>query len=108
MGAPEAELGQDVIGVADEVAVGEEQELDDVPNGVGVACRGVARRRGGRTVDGWKIYVSHIDIFPAGRYRKGASRRRDFRNERLVSAGPGTGTVIALAAQARSHGAAET
>jgi hypothetical protein len=30
------------------------------------------------------------------------------RNEWIVSAGPRTGTVIALAAQARSHGAAET
>jgi hypothetical protein len=29
-------------------------------------------------------------------------------NEWLVSAGPRTGTVIALAAQARSHGAAES
>ncbi len=35
---------------------------------------------GGGCVDGWKIYVSHIDIFPVGRYRKGL-RANGFRHE---------------------------
>jgi hypothetical protein len=49
-----------------------------------------------------------LTYFPLVVTEKGLRDERDFRNERLVSAGPGTGTVIALAAQARSHGAAET
>jgi hypothetical protein len=32
MGAAEAELRKHMIGVADEVAIGEEQELDDIPD----------------------------------------------------------------------------
>ena len=32
MGAAEAELGEHLVGVADEIAVGEEQQLDDVPD----------------------------------------------------------------------------
>jgi hypothetical protein len=48
-----------------------------------------------------------LTYFPLAVTEKG--RRDDgFRNERIVSAGPGTGTVIALAMQERSHGAAET
>jgi hypothetical protein len=34
VGAAEAELRQHVVGIADEVAIGEEQQLDDVPDGL--------------------------------------------------------------------------
>ena len=30
MGAPEAVIGEDAVGVADEIPIGEEQELDEV------------------------------------------------------------------------------
>src|SRR6266545_3691666 len=32
MGAAEAEFHQDVVGIADEIAIGEKQQLDDVPD----------------------------------------------------------------------------
>jgi hypothetical protein len=38
MGAPETEFRQHVVGIADEVAIGEEQELDDVPDRLVPAC----------------------------------------------------------------------
>ena len=46
MGAAEAELVQHLVGIADEIAIGEEQKLDDVPDRLG--RRG--RRAGGRTL----------------------------------------------------------
>jgi len=45
MGAAEAELGQHFIGIADEVAIGEEQELDEVK--IGLAGRGLDRSLAG-------------------------------------------------------------
>ena len=44
MRAPETELGQHVVGIADEVAIGEEQELDDVPGGLGRAGAALCAR----------------------------------------------------------------
>src|SRR5262245_44471722 len=38
MSAPEIEFRQHVVGIADEVAIGEEQELDDVPDRLVPAC----------------------------------------------------------------------
>ncbi len=66
VGAAEAELGEDGIGVAREIAVGEEQQLDDREQA------GVGRRRGvalpwlGRreeTAQRVGVYVSHVDLF---------------------------------------------
>ena len=48
VGAPEAELRQHVVGIADEVAIGEEQELDDVPDRL---VRHVPRGLAGGTTD---------------------------------------------------------
>ena len=45
MGAAEAELGQHLVRVADEIAIGEKQQLDDVPDRLGRAPR-VARALG--------------------------------------------------------------
>ena len=52
MGPPEVEFGQHVVGIADEVAVGEEQKLDDVPD-----------RLGGR---GARLGLGHGRAGPAG------------------------------------------
>ena len=47
MGAAEAELFEHVVGIAHEVAVGEEQELDHVPDRlIGGPRRGIRRARG--------------------------------------------------------------
>ena len=43
--APEAQLRQHVVGVADEVAIGEEQKLDDVPDGLIAAARPLGARK---------------------------------------------------------------
>jgi len=57
----EAEGLELIVGIADEIAVGEEQQLDDVPAQIGVARRGAARLSG--TCGGTReIYVSHIDV----------------------------------------------
>src|SRR5450755_4795587 len=66
MGAPEAELGEHLVRIADEIAIGEKQQLDDVPDRLGMRrCRaralGQAVGRGGDL--GAHIYVSHVDIF---------------------------------------------
>ena len=41
--AAEAELGQHLVGIADEVAIGEEQELDEVPARLAVPARQLGR-----------------------------------------------------------------
>src|ERR1700730_2210946 len=46
VGAPEVELGQGIIGLADKVSVGEEQKLDNVPDGLKVRSRVIG---GGRS-----------------------------------------------------------
>src|SRR5450759_2410188 len=66
MGTPEGELGEHLVRIADEIAIGEEQQLDDVPDRLGRRRRGAralgqAARRGGNL--GAHIYVSHVDIF---------------------------------------------
>src|ERR1700737_3989092 len=64
MGAAKSKRLQHMIGVADKVPVGKEQELDDVP--AQARARGAADRsfrplgRIRRSI--WKIYVSHVDI----------------------------------------------
>ena len=53
MRAAEAELGQHVVGIADEVAIGEEQKLDDVPDRlVRHVPRGLRRRTADRLQSG--------------------------------------------------------
>ena len=66
MGAAEGELAEHLVRVADEIAIGEKQQFDDVPD----RLRGRRRRRGAshRALGkggglGVHIYVSHIDIF---------------------------------------------
>ena len=51
MGPPEAELGQHVVGIPDEVPIGEEQELDDVP--YGLVPTGSALPAGSRSICDW-------------------------------------------------------
>ena len=68
MGAAEAQFEQHLVRIADEIAIGKKQQLDDVPDRV----RGRYRRRTGRCAIGHTragrgdiihIYVSHVDIF---------------------------------------------
>jgi hypothetical protein len=65
MRPPEPENLQLMIGVADEIAIGKEQKLDDIPAQIagplsGGSRFGRPRIRVGRRVG--EIYVSHIDI----------------------------------------------
>src|SRR5579875_1517298 len=59
------ERPQHLVGVADEIAIGEEQQLDDVPHRL--AGRGLRRNRalGQSGIGGLGLhsYVSHVDIF---------------------------------------------
>src|SRR5262249_25666540 len=50
MRAAEADLGERIVRIADEVPVSEEQKLDDVPNRLALAPRALSRR--GRTIGG--------------------------------------------------------
>jgi hypothetical protein len=67
---PKVELRERIVRIGDKVPVGKEQKLDDVPNGLKLILSAIARGSGRTPLDGWKIYVSHIDIFLAGRYRE--------------------------------------
>ena len=60
MGAAEAVVGEDAVGVADEVAIGEEQQLDQV---VGRLARRGCRRSpaDGRRVAAW-VTVGSADL----------------------------------------------
>ena len=79
VGTAEAECGQCLVGIPDEIAVGEKQELDQIPDGF-AAATGRRRFCGMRMVanlrhwhDGMAPkggYVSHIDIFLEDCYRK--------------------------------------
>src|SRR6516164_636889 len=65
MGAAEAEGFELMVGVADEIAVGEEQQFDDIPAQIALARGWRARVRSSRisACHGVReIYVSHIDI----------------------------------------------
>ena len=57
VGAAEAELGEHRVGVPDEVAIGEEQKLDQIPERLPFVPD-LARPDGDV-----QIYVSHVDIF---------------------------------------------
>ena len=57
MSAPEAELRQDLVGVADEIAIGKEEQLDQIPERLRLVPD-FARPDGDV-----QIYVSHVDIF---------------------------------------------
>jgi hypothetical protein len=59
MGAAEAELRQDLVGVADEVAIGKEEQLDQIPERLRL-MPDFTRPHGDV-----QIYVSHVDIFLA-------------------------------------------
>src|SRR5690348_441860 len=63
MGAAEAELRQHLVRIADEVAIGEEQKLDDVPDGLSGRSRPLGGVAWGVHKLGPPIYVSHVDIF---------------------------------------------
>ena len=56
--AAEAELGQDVVGIADEVAIGEEQELDEVPDRLGRTAGAGSRRATGAVRQAGYIFMS--------------------------------------------------
>jgi hypothetical protein len=61
MGPAEAESLQLLVGIADEIAIGEEQQLDDIPAQIAsIACR---RPWLGSVLRGSReIYVRHIDV----------------------------------------------
>src|SRR5262249_17561145 len=64
--ATEAQLEEHFVRIADEIAVGKKQQLDDVPNGFGWAAgpaRPLRHAVLGRCCLGTQIYVSHVDIF---------------------------------------------
>ena len=64
MRAAEAELLQHMVRVGDEVPVGEEQQLDEVPDRLACgAARSPACGEPDTPASREKIYVSHIDIF---------------------------------------------
>jgi hypothetical protein len=61
VGAPKRQLGQDVIGIANEVPVSKKQKLYDVPHR---RWRwGIAGLRTRLDLERRQIYVSHVDIF---------------------------------------------
>jgi hypothetical protein len=95
VGAAEAETLEDVVGVAHEIAIGEEQELDQVDHGLGTGASTGSRRvrraaralRGGgvrlvEAVRGRDIYVSHVDFFRYDRYREVPQDERIVRQRR--------------------------
>jgi hypothetical protein len=64
MGAPETKLQEHLVGVTDEVTVGEKQQLNDVPNGLPRrSTRRTAFCAPRRPQRLYHIYVSHVDIF---------------------------------------------
>src|SRR5262249_24403646 len=67
--AAEPELGQHLVGVADEISVGKEQKLNQVPRRLGALVGNVRLGRG--RPEGRHIYVSHIDIFRFDCYPRG-------------------------------------
>src|SRR5271166_5722075 len=84
MCASEAEFGEHLVRVADEVPIGEKEELDQVPDRLG--RRGVRRSPG---LDCSHIYVSHVDIFQNDCYAITRPRERIVRSStRDVGADP--------------------
>ena len=84
MRPPEAVVGEDPVGVADEVAIGEEQQLDEVVGRLlgerraGALPRRMRRRAcGSGTSSASAIYVSHVDIFQADCYSSRPSARNE-------------------------------
>ena len=90
MGAAEAELGQHLVGVADEIAIGEEQQLDDVPDrlgaGAGAAAPPGARpgRRPARQVLALKFMSAMLTYF-GFMLQKHRLRRKDRTETALFS-----------------------
>src|SRR5262249_56719241 len=93
----EAEFGQYLVRIADEVAVGEKQELDQVERRR-VPVPGFGRDQMARR--GFETYVSHVDIFLVFCYgnemlcetivRTGSNRRNHFSwlNTALIDSSP--------------------
>src|SRR5262249_25640759 len=75
MRAAEAEFGQDLVGIADEVAIREKKEFNDIPDGFTGLPRFAGFRLGG-SARGERIYVSHIDIFRFDCYQWQCFRER--------------------------------
>ena len=65
MGPAEAERLQLLVGIADEIAIGEEQQLDDIPAQI-ASSRSIGPSLARPSIRAWqsclKIYVSHIDV----------------------------------------------
>src|SRR5262249_23308269 len=93
MRAPEAEAGERLVGIADEIPVGEKQELDQVPDRLLQAAIG-SRVDRGRVVAG-NNYVSHVDIFGFDCYSGRAV------HERIVRAQPGSHGLVLRASPNR-------
>src|SRR4029079_16865111 len=65
MRSAETEYLEFMVGIADEIAVGGEQQLDDIPAQTGIARGGgarVGRPRFGGGLGTREVYVSHIDV----------------------------------------------
>jgi hypothetical protein len=61
-----------MVGITDEVAVGEEQQLDDVPAQIPRLRSGLHRL--GRRNRAFEIYVRHVDVSWFQCYKKGKLR----------------------------------
>jgi hypothetical protein len=74
MGAAKADLGEDAVRLGDEIAVGEEQRLDE-PAWIGLAFARAGSGNSGRSGPGarsWRSlkYVSHADLFALACWRE--------------------------------------
>jgi hypothetical protein len=76
MRAAEPEFLQHVVGVGDEVPVGKEQKLDQVPHRLALAGRAAGLGSTREACITRKNYVSHIDIFRFDCYSKARFRER--------------------------------
>src|SRR4029079_15650469 len=70
------ELRQDMVRIANEVPVGKEQKLDNVPNRLAVGNRFGELGRTGLAFNSGQIYVSHVDIFRLVCYSQDHERER--------------------------------
>ncbi len=101
--AAEAELGQHVVRIADEVAIGEEQQLDDVPDRL-------ARRRRRLGAGSRAIGRQRLEIFMSVMltYFGLIVTQELIADERIVPAGSFRTVALHRSRQARSHRSAAT
>src|SRR5215216_1158528 len=96
VGPPEGESRKHFIGIADEVAVGKEQEFDQVPDRLVQSGRRFGPRWG--CAVGGNNYVSHVDIFGFDCYSIRRVRETIFPRRRVVP-----GAVLRRSPEALSY-----